>query len=131
MWMLMKVKSFLLFKQGGNYEIPKIIITYILYCFNFFINPAYSQYNPSFTFENYYENLKTRGFQIIMIECGLGKEKNNKGQSYWDESNRKLRRKVWEKAHEEVKNVGGNDYNIISFISAVSKLMNETCPNVW
>ena len=112
-------------------KFPKSLSLIFFIASSFFINPAYSQYNPSFTFENYYEYLKTGGFQLIMIECGLGKEKNNKGQSYWDESNRKLRRKVWEKAHEEVKNVGGNDYNIISFISAVSKLMNETCPNVW
>ena len=112
-------------------KFPKSLSLISFIASSFFINPAYSQYNPSFTFENYYENLKTRGFQIIMIECGLGKEKNNKGQSYWDESNRELRRKVWEKAHEQVKKVAGNDYNINSFISAVSKLMNESCPNVW
>ena len=98
---------------------------------NFLIDSAYSQYNPSFTFDYYYQGLKTGGFSLIMIECGLGKEKNNKGQSYWNDNNRKSRRKVWEKAHEEIKNAGGSDYNIVLFASAVSKLMNETCPKVW
>ena len=114
-------------------KFPKSLSLISFIASSFFINPAYSQFSnhPSSTFENYYENGKWGGFQAVMIECGLGKEKNNKGQSYWDENNRKLRRKVWEKAYEEVKNVTGNDYNITLFISALSKLMNETCPNVW
>lgn len=95
------------------------------------INPAYSQYNPSFTFESYYEVLKTKGFQIIMIECSLGKEQNNKGKSYWNETNRKKRKSEWEKELKEVKDAGGNDYNILFFASAISKLMKENCPNVW
>ncbi len=76
------------------------------------------------TFEYWKKFISTTGFNIVLRECDIARNINDENRSYWGIDTVKEDRKV-------AMSAGLNKVETENFLSALARVMKDTCPEAW